>query len=138
MPKNWVEFSLEVMSLPEIIAFSNRQKLVAIAQQLLAGRIGVIEAARQIAPFRGDRVGLDEFDPDFVIFVVIESETDDLPVGETRSYWDADALTEKDLEIARCDELYRAQALEAASHLVARFAEEKSPESEHTLHAEDI
>ncbi len=55
-----------------------------------------------------------------------------------RSHWDADALAQKDLEIARCEELYRAQALEAASHLVARFAEEKSPESEHTLHAEAI
>jgi len=126
------------MSLPEIIAFSNRQKIVAIARELLAGRLGVIEAARQIDAFRGDRVGLDEFDPDFVTFLAIESETDALPLGETRSHWAADALAQKDLEIARCEDLYRAQALEAASHLVARFADEKSPESEHTLHAQDI
>jgi hypothetical protein len=59
-------------------------------------------------------------------------------VGETRGHWAADALVQKDLEIARCEELYRAQALEAASHLVARFAGEKSPESENTLHAQDI
>jgi hypothetical protein len=126
------------MSLPEIIAFSNRQKVVVVAQQLLAGRIGVIEAARQINAFRGDRVGLDGFDPDFVTFLAIDSETDDLPVRESRGHWVADALVRKDLELARCEELYRAQALEAASHLVARFAGEKSPESEHTLHAQDI
>ena len=126
------------MPLPEIIAFSNRQKVVAIARELLAGRIGVVDAARQIDAFRGDRVGLDEFDPDFVTFLAIDSETDDLPLGETRRHWAADALAQKDREIARCDELYRAQALEAASHLVARLADEKAPETEHTLHAQDI
>jgi len=117
------------MSLPEIIAFDNRQKVVAIAQRLLASEIGVIEAARQINAFRGDRVGLDEFDPDFVTFLAIDSETDDLPVGQSRSHWAADALAQKDIEIARCEELYRSQAVEAASHLVARFAHEKRPES---------
>jgi hypothetical protein len=111
------------MSLPEIIAHSNRQKVVAIAQELLDGRIGVIDAARQINAFRGDRVALDEFDPDFVTFLAIDSETDDLPVGDVRRHWAADVLAQKDLEIARCEELYRSQALEAASHLVARFAQ---------------
>jgi hypothetical protein len=120
------------MSLPEIIAFDNRQKVVAIAQRLLAGQIAVIEAARQINAFRGDRVGLDEFDPDFVTFLAIDSETDDLPVGEGRRRWAVDALAEKDVEIARCERLYRAQAVEAASHLVARFASEKRPESAYT------
>jgi hypothetical protein len=120
------------MSLPQIIAFDNRQKVVAIARELIAGRIDVIEAARQIDAFRGDRVGLDEFDPDFLTFLAIESETDDLPVGENRSHWAPEILAEKDREIARCEELYRAQALEAASHLVARFADEKRPESAYT------
>jgi len=126
------------MSLPEIIAFENRQKVVAISQQLLAGQIGVIDAARQIDSLRGDRVAVDEFDPDFVTFLAIDSETDDLPVGTTRERWAADALAEKDVEIARCEELYRTPALEAASRLVARFADERRPESEHSLHAQDI
>src|SRR5690349_25126100 len=116
------------MSLPDIIAHSNRQKVVAIAQELLDGRIGVIDAARQINAFRGERVALDEFDPDFVTFLAIDSENDDLPVGDVRRHWAADALAQKDLEIARCDKLYRHQASEAASHLVGRFAHEKAPE----------
>ena len=117
------------MSLPEILAFDNRQKVVGIARALLAGRIGVIEAARQIDAYRGDRVALDEFDPDFVTFLAIESETDDLPLGESRTHWAPDALAQKDAEIARCEELYRTDALEAASRLVERFADEKRPES---------
>ena len=122
-------FSLDVMSLPEIIAFDNRQKVVGIARELLAGRIGVIAAARQIAAFCGDRVGLDEFDPDFLTFTVIESETDALPVGESRRHWAPDALAQKDLEIAQCEEFYRSEAAEAACRLIARFADEKRPES---------
>ena len=125
------------MSLPEIIAFDNRQKVVGVAQALLDGRIGVVEAARQIEAYRGDRVSLDEFDPDFVTFLAIESQTDHLPVGEDRRHWAADALALKNLEIARCEELHRPEALEAASHLVARFAHKEPPETEHTLHAED-
>ncbi|MGI9088007.1 MAG: hypothetical protein ACR2HH_09760 [Chthoniobacterales bacterium] len=62
-------------------------------------------------------------DPDFRTFVAIDSETDDLPVGETRRHWAADALAKKDLEIARCEDVYRHAAHEAASHLVARFAQ---------------
>ena len=50
----------------------------------------------------------------------------------------ADALAQKDIEIARCEELYRGQAVDAASHLVARFAHQKRPESAYTLDAEDI
>ena len=120
------------MSLPEIIAFDNRQKVVAIAQRLLASEIGVIEAAREINGFRGDCVELDEFDPDFITFLAIDSETDDLPVGQSRSHWAAAALAEKDIEIGRCEELYRSQAVEAATHLVSRFAHEKRPESAYT------
>ena len=119
------------MPLPEIIAFDNRQKVVGIARELLAGHVGVLEAAHRISALRGDRVQLDEFDPDFVTFLGIDSETDDLPLGEDRAHWAPDVLVEKDLEIARCDELYRSQAIEAASRLVARFAHEKRPESEY-------
>jgi hypothetical protein len=119
------------MSLPEIIAFDNRQKVVAIARELLAGHVGVLEAARRISALRGDRVQLDEFHPDFVTFLGIDSETDDLPLGEDRANWAPDALAQKDLEIARCEEMYRSDAIEAASRLVDRFADEKRPQSEY-------
>jgi len=35
----------------------------------------------------------------------IESETDNLPVGEVRKLWASSALKEKDVEIARAEEL---------------------------------
>ena len=38
----------------------------------------------------------------------VESETDHLPVGEVRKLWAHYALKEKDVEILRAEELYRA------------------------------
>jgi hypothetical protein len=114
------------MSLPELIIASNRQKVARIAQDILDGGIGVIEASRLLSPLRFG-VGGDEWDPDFLTFVGIDSETDDLPIGPTRQHWAPDALAKKDAEIARCEALYREPAREAASHLVARFAHEKTP-----------
>ena len=48
----------------------------------------------------------------------IASETDDLPVGEVRTLWASSALKEKDVEIARAEELYRADFLETCRRIV--------------------
>jgi hypothetical protein len=108
------------MSLPEIVA-TNRRRVAQIAQDLLDGRVGIIAGARQISALCGGHVGLDEFDPDFRAFIAIDSETNDLPVGQTRQHWSPGSLAKKDEEIARCEALYREPARKAASHLVARF-----------------
>jgi hypothetical protein len=102
-------------------AASNRQQVAQIAQDILEGRVGVIVGARQISRFCGGHLGLDERDPDLNTFVGIDSETDDLPIGDARQYWAPDVLAVKDAEIARCEVMFREPALEAASHLVARF-----------------
>jgi hypothetical protein len=114
------------MSLPELLIATNRQKVACIAQGILDGRIGVIEASRELSRLRFE-VGGDQWDPDFITFVGIDSETDDLPVGEVRQHWAADALAAKDAEIARCEAIYRDSARETASRLVSRFAHEKPP-----------
>ena len=100
---------------------TNRQKIAEVAQGILDGHVGIIDGARQIRALCSGHVGLDERDPDLNTFVGIDSETDDLPMGAVRQYWAPDALAQKDVEIARCEALYRQSALEAASHLVARF-----------------
>ncbi len=52
----------------------------------------------------------------------IESETDHLPVGEVRKLWASFALKEKDVEIARAEELYRADFLETCRGSCNRIA----------------
>jgi len=113
------------MSLPEIIVAANRQKVAQIAEEVLDGRVGIIAGARRISTLCGGHVGLDEFDPDFRTFIAIDSETDDLPIGQTRQHWSQDPLAKKDEEIGRCEAHYRELAREAASHLVTRFAPER-------------
>ena len=112
------------MALSDITASSDRQKIVQIAQGILNGSIGIIAGARQLRVFAGGHAGIDEFDPDFRTFVGIDSETADLPVGESRRHWAADALAKKDVEIARCEALHRDAARQSAERLVARFTNE--------------
>ncbi len=116
------------MSLPELIVASNRQKVARIAQDIVSNHIGVIEASRLLARLRFG-VAVDQWDPDFITFVGIDSETDDLPLGEARHHWSPSALALKDVEIAHAEEFYRDSALVAASHLIARFAHEDPPAS---------
>ena len=109
------------MSLSDANIVTSQQKVAQIAQAILDGRMGIIAGARQIRQFCGGHIGLDERDPDLNTFVGIDSETDDLPIGDVRQSWAPDALAQKDFEIARCEAIYRESAMEAASHLVARF-----------------
>jgi len=109
------------MSLPDNNSGTAEQKVAQVAQAILDGRISIIAGSRQIRRFCGGHAGLDERDPDLTTFVGIDSETDDLPIGDVRQYWAPDVLAQKDLEIVHCEAIYREPALEAASHLVARF-----------------
>jgi hypothetical protein len=59
----------------------------------------------------------DQFSP----FVAIDSETGDLPIGTVRDFWEVNALARKDLEISRCEQLYRTQAFEACRVLIERL-----------------
>jgi hypothetical protein len=116
------------MSLPDIIRISSRQKIGAIAQRILDGSIGTIEASREIAPLR-HRAGIGNDDPDVLLFVGIDSDTDHLPLGATRAHWSADALAAKDAEIKRAEDFYRKRVLEVCPRLVARYAHEEIPTS---------
>jgi hypothetical protein len=94
-------------------------RLVACANDLIEGRLGVIEASRQFCYLRSWFRA--ESDPDFVTFVGIDSETDQLPLGEVRKHWASEALEEKDIAIQQSETLYRSQAIEAARNLVKKY-----------------
>jgi hypothetical protein len=87
-----------------------------IARSVLKGQTKVLEAARALRPaLRADPTILSE--DDFKLFIAIESETDDLPVGESRREWHPDVMPDKDREIARCEDLWR-DAVRAASERI--------------------
>ncbi|MEX3845594.1 MULTISPECIES: hypothetical protein [unclassified Paraburkholderia] len=95
------------------------RKIRARALDLLEGRFGVIETARVMLPLAYWTKVQNE--PEFLLFRAIASETDDLPVGNVRAYWAADALEREDVCIEAAEKLWREQALSAAEKLVERY-----------------
>jgi len=101
-----------------------RQRAKEIATAVLDGRTTVLEAVRELHPLAHTDAIADEEDRTLVI--AIESETDDLPIGEVRKLWAPYALEAKDAEIVRAEELCKAQFLEACK----RIAEPSHPVNE--------
>jgi hypothetical protein len=100
----------------------DRQRASEIAQAVLDGRTTVLEAARELVSLAHTDAITDVEDRRLIIG--IESETDDLPVGEVRKLWAPSALKTKDVEIARCEELYRPRFLEACKRIAGRCVNE--------------
>ena len=94
--------------------------VVRTARQMLSGELGIIEGSRLLRPLAVD-LGLDDGDPDFNEFVVVDSDTDHLPIGPVRRYWAKEALEEKDRERERYEEQVRSAVMAACDVLVARF-----------------
>jgi hypothetical protein len=86
---------------------------------LLKGRVGVIEAARAIRALAFSMKV--ENEPEFLLFIVIDSETDDMPVGEVRARWAPDALRREDVRIEAAEVVLGDRAVSAASKLAERY-----------------
>ena len=95
---------------------SQRRKARDVAQSLLDGRITALQAARALVSLAHTDAVPDVSDRRLII--AVESETDDLPVGEVRNLWAPSALQEKDIEIARAEGLYRDDLLHACERIV--------------------
>lgn len=80
-----------------------RIQIAAAAEKMLNGTVSFIEGAREITALRW-RAALDQFDPDILPFVGIDSETDILPLGEVTKLWAPDALAKLQPEIVSAQE----------------------------------
>jgi hypothetical protein len=105
-----------------IASDSERKTARDVAQAMLDGRTTVLEAVRKLVSLAHTDAIADVEDRRRIIGIA--SETDDLPVGEVRELWAPSALQIKDVEIARCEELYKAPFLEACQRIAARPLDE--------------
>lgn len=96
------------------------KKVVEIAQDILSNKKGLIEGARLLVSLR-PTVTSDAFDPDFIPFIALASETDDLPIGNEREFWASDALLRKDKEIQEVETAYRNKIFSACEAIIKRF-----------------
>jgi hypothetical protein len=98
-----------------------RDRLVEAARAILRGDLGVIAGARVINRLRHE-VAAHPADPDFLRFVAIDGDTDDLPVeAAERERWEPGALAAKDAEIVEAEAHWREAAEEGCRRLVERF-----------------
>lgn len=90
------------------------------ADDLLAGRIGVVAASRLLHPLLHEVRGMR--DPDFQLFEGIYSESDTFPVGSGRAHWSEAALKREDEKLARYEAQRHEAACVAATNLRERYA----------------
>jgi hypothetical protein len=102
-----------------------REQLAEVARAILRGDLGVVAGARAINRLRHE-VAADPVDPDFLRFVAIDADTDELPVETAeRDRWDPAALAAQDAEIAEAEAHWREAALEGCRRLIERFAKSR-------------
>lgn len=99
----------------------NTAELVSVARAILEGRLDLVEGVRQLTKLR-----FSTLEPDLELFDVIrgvESETDDLPIGEDRKFWNSKALAEKDTIRDEYIARTRPAVLDACAKIVDRFGD---------------
>lgn len=98
-----------------------RSRIAEIAAAILDGRVRIIEGSRQLMEFRL-AVDPDQEDSDLLGMCGIESQTDHVPLGVVRQYWDAKALRVTDTELADHEAIFRDSAFEICRSLVERYS----------------
>ena len=93
--------------------------IVATAQAVLEGNLGIIEGSRKLSPYRFDVKA--EKDPDFIFFVGLDSETDHLPLGEVHKKWNPEILKQKQAEINSYESSFKEKAFEACRNLIKKY-----------------
>lgn len=87
--------------------------------RILAGELSYLDGARVFLSLRAEAELAD--DADFEPFGLLRSETEHLPIGPQRSFWDESAVERKKPEIQRAEEWAREFARNAVERIASRF-----------------
>lgn len=77
-----------------------RLRAAEIASGMIDGSVHYLEGAIELSALRFE-VGLPENDQDFLVFTVVSSEVDQLPIGVHRQYWSQEALERHEPEVKK-------------------------------------
>jgi hypothetical protein len=105
------------------LASVERKKCEAIdvATRVVNGKVGILAASRVLSRLGHDLVPDTRIDPDFVVFIALDSQTDHLPLEDQRHNWAPAAFAQKQLEVARWEEHSREQVVEACRSIIDRL-----------------
>ena len=97
------------------------EQAAAVAADMLSGSLSFLEGARLLSRLR-TCLSLPADDPDFSLFVAVDSETDHLPLGSVREHWSTDALARLQPEIQIAESHARQSCTHAAQAIIERFS----------------
>jgi hypothetical protein len=103
-----------------------RRQVVALATEMLAGRLNYFEGASRIWALQSQVGGLGDRDPDFDAFALINSETDHLPLEKQKSLWSLSAIERLTPEFKRTEEWAAEFAPDACRNIISRFSNHDS------------
>jgi hypothetical protein len=95
---------------------------VQTARNLISGDISLLDGCVHLSQLSHQLVPDWRLDPDLVIFGVVASDCDHLPLGEVRKLWSRDALVKADAEIEKLTAFYQTRVFDACISLIARFS----------------
>jgi hypothetical protein len=104
-----------------------RQSIVAIARAIIANTTDLITGAQQIVYLRRRLEEPDLSDPDLLVFVAVDSELDDFPLGPARPMWAPDALKEKDRQLEEYLRATRDPVEQACRAVIAKLSYNQEP-----------
>jgi hypothetical protein len=94
------------------------RRIVEIARAMLAGQLSFIEGSREISEVAPADL---RDDPDIVVFVLIDSETDTLPLGDQQKLWQPAALESLKPRIKQSEQWAKDVAAPHCRSLIARL-----------------
>jgi hypothetical protein len=98
-----------------------QKQIIEIAKGVLSENIGIVAGTRRL--IQSDLLaGGSLKDPDIKFLIGLNSETDQLPIGEVRKHWNPEALKEKDSELATCEAKFRERAFEVCRRLIEKYS----------------
>jgi hypothetical protein len=89
---------------------------------MLAGELSYLDGARIILELRWT-AEIPEDDQDIAAYVLIESETDHLPIGGQRQYWSLEALNQKESDLRRAEDWARRTAGDETRRMLHRLGD---------------
>jgi hypothetical protein len=98
-----------------------KRTAVQTAKVMLSGELGIIEGSVRLAALSHEIVPVWHEDRDFLVIGVLASDTDHLPTGSARQYWNPAALAREDQNIARIEAGAKADVIAACKNINRAF-----------------
>ena len=101
---------------------------VFLAKSMLAGELSFWEGSIKMAPLRWCIDDVEEFDDDFLAFVLISSETEQLPAPAQRPLWNQEVIKELEAKLIATEKWAVSIATQACENIIKRFDIDPSKE----------